>query len=61
LVINKNNNWYFKIVYWGMAGSGKTTILETLYKITKESKKDIEPVEDLKKIEKASGANCFCL
>jgi len=44
-----------------MAGSGKTTILETLYKITKESKKDIEPVEDLKKIEKATGANCFCL
>jgi len=42
-----------------MAGSGKTTILETLYKITKESKKDIEPVEDLKKIEKASGATLY--
>ena len=29
------------------------------YKITKESKKDIEPVEDLKKIEKASGATLY--
>ena len=42
-----------------MAGSGKTTILETLHKITKESEKDIKPVEDLKKIEKASGATLY--
>jgi small GTP-binding protein len=56
VVLTKDGSVYIKIVYWGMVGSGKTTILETLYKITKESKKDIEPVEDLKKIEKASGA-----
>jgi len=59
MVLTKDGSVYIKIVYWGMAGSGKTTILETLYKITKESKKDIEPVEDLKKIEKASGATLY--
>jgi len=59
VVLTKDGSLYIKIVYWGMAGSGKTTILETLYKITKESKKDIEPVEDLKKIEKASGARLY--
>jgi len=59
VVLTKDGSVYIKIVYWGMAGSGKTTILETLYKITKESKKDIEPVEDLKKIEKASGATLY--
>ena len=59
VVLTKNGSIYIKIVYWGMASAGKTTILETLYKITKESKKDIEPVEDLKKIEKASGATLY--
>ena len=59
VVLKKNGSIYIKIVYWGMATAGKTTILETLYKITKESKKDIEPVEDLKKIEKASGATLY--
>jgi len=59
VVLYKDGSVYIKIVYWGMAGSGKTTILETLYKITKEKNKDIVPVEDLRKIEKASGATLY--
>lgn len=59
MVFYKDGSVYIKIVYWGMAGSGKTTILETLYKITKEKNKDIVPVEDLRKIEKASGATLY--
>lgn len=54
-----NGKIYLKIVYYGMAGSGKTTILETLYKLTKESKREIVPVSDLKKIERASGATLY--
>jgi mutual gliding-motility protein MglA len=59
MVLYKDGSVYIKLVYWGMAGCGKTTILETLYKITKEKKKDIIPVEDLRKIEKASGATLY--
>jgi len=50
---------YIKILYWGMAGSGKTTILETLYKLTTENEKDIEPFGDLTKIAKTSGATLY--
>ena len=50
---------YIKIVYWGMAGSGKTTILETLYRLTKENSKEIVPVQDVRKIERASGATLY--
>jgi GTPase SAR1 family protein len=42
-----------------MAGSGKTTILETLYKLTKDGKKEIIPVSDLQKIDRASGATLY--
>lgn len=59
MVLYKEGNAYIKIVYWGMAGCGKTTILKTLYKITKEKKKDIVPVEELRKIEKANGATLY--
>ncbi|MHA1254846.1 MAG: ADP-ribosylation factor-like protein [Promethearchaeota archaeon] len=50
---------YIKILYWGMAGSGKTTIVDTLYRLTKEQKKDIEPVGNLTKIAMASGATLY--
>jgi small GTP-binding protein len=52
-------NTKLKILYWGMAGSGKTTILETLFKITKEERKDIEPTTNLTKIESPSGATLY--
>ncbi len=50
---------YIKILYWGMAGSGKTTIVDTLYRLTKEQKKDIEPTGELTKISMASGSTLY--
>ena len=59
MVLYKDGKVYLKIVYWGMGGSGKTTILKTLYQITKENKKEIVPIGDLQIIEKASGATLY--
>jgi GTPase SAR1 family protein len=59
MVLYKDGKVYLKIVYWGMGGSGKTTILKTLYKITKEDKKDIIPIGELQIIEKDSGATLY--
>jgi GTPase SAR1 family protein len=42
-----------------MGGGGKTTILETLYNLTKEKKKDIVPIGNLIKIGSASGATLY--
>ncbi|KKK41196.1 MAG: small GTP-binding domain protein, Arf-domain signature, partial [Candidatus Lokiarchaeum sp. GC14_75] len=50
---------YLKIVYYGMAGSGKTTILETFHKLTKDGKKEIIPVSDIQKIDRTSGATLY--
>ncbi|HEY0088273.1 MAG TPA: ADP-ribosylation factor-like protein [Candidatus Lokiarchaeia archaeon] len=50
---------YIKILYWGMGGSGKTTIVDTLYRLTKEQKKDIEPTGNLTKIAMASGSTLY--
>lgn len=59
MVLYKNGKVCLKIVYWGMAGSGKTTILKTLYRLTKENKKDIIPIGNLQIIEKDSGATLY--
>ncbi|MFX1389767.1 MAG: ADP-ribosylation factor-like protein [Promethearchaeota archaeon] len=59
MVQYKEGNIYFKIVYYGMAGCGKTTILETLYKLTKDGNKEIVPVSDLRKIDRESGATLY--
>ena len=53
------NKIYIKIVYWGMYASGKTTILDTLHKITNEKNKDIVPIEKLTKIESSSGSTLY--
>ena len=50
---------FIKLLYWGMAGSGKTTIVDTLYKLTREQKKDIEPKGELTKISMASGSTLY--
>ena len=50
---------YIKILYWGMGGSGKTTIVDTLYRLTKAKKKDIEPTGKLTKIAMASGSTLY--
>ena len=59
MVQYKDGNIYLKIVYYGMAGSGKTTILETLYNLTKEGNREIIPVSDLQKIDRTSGATLY--
>ena len=56
---SEDNKIYLKILYWGMAGSGKTTIVDTLYRLTKEQNKDVIPVGNLTKIERASGATLY--
>lgn len=48
-----------KILYWGIGGSGKTTIVNTFYKLTKEQKKGVRPIGNLTRIEKASGATLY--
>ncbi|MFW9948105.1 MAG: ADP-ribosylation factor-like protein [Promethearchaeota archaeon] len=59
MVLYKDGKVYLKLVYWGMAGSGKTTILQTLYKLTKETKKDIVPIGNLQIIARESGATLY--
>ena len=55
----EDNRAHIKILYWGMASSGKTTIVDTLYRLTKEDEKDIKPVGNLTKISTASGATLY--
>ena len=50
---------FIKILYWGMGGSGKTTIVDTLYRLTKEQKKEIEPKGNITKIAMAGGATLY--
>lgn len=57
--VTADHRVYIKILYWGMAGSGKTTIVDTLYRLTKEQKKDIEPTGNLTKIAMASGSTLY--
>ncbi len=59
MVQYKDGNIYLKIVYYGMAGCGKTTILETLYNLTREGNREIIPVSDLQKIDRTSGATLY--
>ncbi len=58
--INKNGDVYVKMLYWGPAGSGKTTAVDTLYRLTKEKYSDIvEPYGNLTKIAMASGSTLY--
>ena len=50
---------YIKLLYWGMGGSGKTTIVDTLYRLTQEQQIDIEPTGNLTKIAMASGSTLY--
>ena len=54
-----DHNVYIKILYWGMGGSGKTTIVDTLHRLTKEQKKEIKPTGNLTKISMASGSTLY--
>lgn len=57
--ITEDGKIYIKILYWGMAASGKTTTVDTLYKLTKENEQDILPSGNLTKISMASGATLY--
>lgn len=50
---------FIKILYYGMAESGKTTIVDTLYRLTKESEREFAPTGNLTKISMASGATLY--
>jgi len=50
---------FVKILYWGPHKGGKTTIVETLHRLTKENDIDIIPTGDMQKIEKYNGATLY--
>jgi len=50
---------YIKILFWGMAGSGKSTALKTLYWMTSNQHKDIVPVSEFIKYENNRGATIY--
>ncbi|TFG06706.1 MAG: hypothetical protein EU539_06925 [Promethearchaeota archaeon] len=55
----EDNKIAIKVLYWGMYRSGKTTSVDTLYRMTKEQNKDVFPVGSLTKIQRASGATLY--
>jgi GTPase SAR1 family protein len=58
--VNKNGETSIKILYWGCAGCGKTTAIDTLYMLTKNQyTSDLEPPENLVKMAMASGATIY--
>ena len=50
---------YIKIVYWGIAGSGKTTALKTLYWLTMAKNMDIVPVSELVNYDNNRGSTLY--
>jgi len=57
--INKKGDLFIKIVYWGCAASGKTTAVDTLFKIVREGDYNINIIKNLKKIEMVSGSTLY--
>lgn len=58
--VNKNGDVYVKLLYWGPAGSGKTTAVDTLYRLTEERYSDSYiPTGTLTKIAMASGSTLY--
>lgn len=51
---------FWKIVFYGSAGTGKTTIIDTLHRMTAENPNfNLEPTGQITKIAKASGATLY--
>jgi len=48
-----------KILYWGTHGCGKTTIVDTFYRLTKEQNMEFEPTTELTKINREGGATLY--
>lgn len=58
--LNKNGEVFVKLLYWGCAGSGKTTAVDSLYRLCKEKYTDmVEPTGTLTKIAMASGSTLY--
>ncbi|GAB4310573.1 MAG: GTPase domain-containing protein [Promethearchaeota archaeon] len=57
--ITSDKSVYIKILFWGCAGSGKTTAVDTLWALAKENPLDIYPTTDLTKIAMASGSTLY--
>ena len=58
--INKNDEVFVKLLYWGCAGSGKTTAVDSLHRLCKEKYNDVvEPTGNLTKIAMASGSTLY--
>ncbi|MHA1776840.1 MAG: ADP-ribosylation factor-like protein [Promethearchaeota archaeon] len=56
----KNGEVFVKLLYWGCAGSGKTTAVDSLYRLCKEKYNDaVEPTGTLTKIAMASGSTLY--
>ena len=50
---------HFKLTYWGPSGGGKTTSVDSLYKVTRERESNITPTSDMTKIDMAGGSTLF--
>ena len=58
--IDEQGNVFVKLLYWGCARSGKTTAVDTLFRLTKEKFKDtFEPTGILKKLAMKNGATLY--
>jgi GTPase SAR1 family protein len=59
--INKSGEVFIKLLYWGCVGSGKTTVVDTLYRLTKEGKnrEDLTPSGNPVKIAIKSGSTSY--
>lgn len=60
VTINRAGEVFVKLLYWGCANSGKTTAVDTLYRLTKEmAKSEVEPTGVLTKIAMTSGSTLY--
>ncbi|MFX0099925.1 MAG: ADP-ribosylation factor-like protein [Candidatus Hodarchaeota archaeon] len=53
------NKIFIKILYWGSEASGKTTAMDTLYRLTTENALDIKPFGKLVKIQANDGSTMY--
>jgi signal recognition particle receptor subunit beta len=58
--LNRTGEVYVKLLYWGASSSGKTTAVDTLYKLSLNNfTEEIEPTGNLTKIAMASGSTLY--
>ncbi|MBD3352588.1 MAG: hypothetical protein GF364_13955 [Candidatus Lokiarchaeota archaeon] len=57
--ITKDKKIYLKVLYWGPAAGGKTTAVDSLFRLCKEQEKEWIPTGNLTKIAMASGSTLY--